>query len=61
MSPASDKIFLNGFTDHFERINRELNNTLETRVALIEDIGKFSLLGEGKRLRPLMFIFAAKL
>jgi octaprenyl-diphosphate synthase len=57
----SDRIFLGQFNDHFERINDELDRTLSTHVPLIERIGNHSLLGEGKRLRPLLFVLASQL
>ncbi|MGD8984670.1 MAG: polyprenyl synthetase family protein [Desulfobacteraceae bacterium] len=57
----SDRIFLGQFNDHFEKINDELDRTLSTHVPLIESIGSHSLLGEGKRLRPLLFVLACRL
>ena len=57
----SDRIFLGQFSDHFEKINDELDRTLSTHVPLIESIGSHSLLGEGKRLRPLLFVLACEL
>jgi len=57
----SDRIFLLQFSDHFTRINDELDRTLSTHVPLIESIGNHSLLGEGKRLRPLLFVLACRL
>jgi octaprenyl-diphosphate synthase len=57
----SDRIFLGQFNDHFQRINDELDRTLITHVPLIESIGNHSLLGEGKRLRPLLFVLACQL
>ncbi len=49
------------FKRHFEIINRELYRVLNSRVPLIEDIGKHTLLGDGKRLRPLMFVLSCNL
>jgi octaprenyl-diphosphate synthase len=57
----SDRIFLGQFNDHFEKINDELDRTLSTHVPLIESIGSHSLLGEGKRIRPLLFVLACQL
>ena len=57
----SDRIFLVQFKEHFERINEELSKSLNTQVPLLENIGNHSLLGEGKRLRPLLFVLAARL
>jgi octaprenyl-diphosphate synthase len=45
----------------FERINEELRESLNSHVSLIEDIGNHSLLGEGKRLRPLLFVLSSQL
>jgi octaprenyl-diphosphate synthase len=49
------------FKRHLEIINRELYQVLNSRVPLIEDIGKHTLLGDGKRLRPLMFVLSCNL
>jgi octaprenyl-diphosphate synthase len=57
----SDRIFLGQFSDHFEKINDELDRTLSTHVPLIESIGSHSLLGKGKRLRPLLFVLACRM
>ena len=57
----SDHIFLDRFNDHFERINVELSGTLSTPVSLLEDINNHSLLGEGKRVRPLLFVLSCHL
>ncbi len=57
----SDRTFLDQFTPHFKRINEELSKSLSSRVSLIQDIGKHSLLGEGKRLRPLLFVLSSQL
>ncbi|MBW2616683.1 MAG: polyprenyl synthetase family protein [Deltaproteobacteria bacterium] len=52
---------LNKYKDHFTRINEELDRGLSSRVALIEDIANHTLLGQGKRLRPLLFVLACRL
>ena len=57
----SDQTFLEQFKNHFLRINEELNRTLSTPVPFIVDIGNHSLLGEGKRLRPLLFVLSGQL
>lgn len=49
------------FKRHFDIINRELYEVLKSRVPLIEDMGKHTLLGDGKRLRPLMFVLSCNL
>ena len=57
----SDQVFLNRFDKYFQKINNELNRPLSSNVSLLEDIGNFSLLGKGKRLRPLLFVLSARL
>lgn len=52
---------LNKFRNHFTRINEELERGLNSRVSLAEDIGTHTLLGQGKRLRPLLFVLACRL
>lgn len=49
------------FEDHFEKINQELNKVFGSRVPLVEEIGKYAMLGQGKRLRPLIFILSCQL
>jgi octaprenyl-diphosphate synthase len=49
------------FKDHFDAINRELNQAFDSRVPLVEDMGKHTLLGRGKRLRPLLFVLSSHL
>jgi len=58
---GSDRTFLDQFNQHFERINDELGRDLNSYISLIEDIGQHSLLGEGKRLRPLLYVLSCKL
>ncbi|MBN2125140.1 MAG: polyprenyl synthetase family protein, partial [Deltaproteobacteria bacterium] len=57
----SEHGFLDRFRHHFTEINRELDRSLLSRVPLIVEIGRHSLLGEGKRLRPLLFVLACRL
>ena len=57
----SYRAVLNRYKDHFQRINKELDEILNSRVPLIQDIGSHSLLGDGKRLRPLLFILCSRL
>jgi octaprenyl-diphosphate synthase len=61
MDMESDHKFLSRFDPYFEAINKALDRPLCTRVPLIEEIGRHSLLGEGKRLRPLLFVLSAEL
>jgi len=58
---AQKKTILAQYNYHFKRINDELDLLLSSRVSLIEDIGAHSLLGQGKRLRPLLFILVCEL
>jgi octaprenyl-diphosphate synthase len=57
----SDRLFLDQFDNYFERINQAISGTLSTQIPLIEDISHHSLLGQGKRLRPLLFVLASQL
>jgi len=57
----SDRTFLNQFNQLFKRIDEELSRTFITHVPLIGDIGRHSLFGEGKRLRPLLFVLSSRL
>ncbi|HJX34768.1 MAG TPA: polyprenyl synthetase family protein [Desulfatiglandales bacterium] len=56
-----DRIFLNRFKKDFQKIEKEMNSSFSSRVKMIEDIGRHSLLGEGKRLRPLLFVLSGRL
>jgi len=56
-----DRVFLEKFDRHLREINGELEGSLGTRVALVEDIAQYSLLGSGKRLRPLLFVLSSSL
>ena len=58
---SSDIKLLNRFARHFKEIEKELSRSFSSRVPMIEDIVKHSLLGEGKRLRPLLFILSSRL
>jgi octaprenyl-diphosphate synthase len=53
--------FLSKYKSQFKRINEELNKVLDSRVTLLEDIGKHSLVGQGKRIRPLFFLLSCNL
>jgi len=58
---SKDMDFLARFGRHFEKINAELQRSLDSSVPLIREMGEHSLLGEGKRLRPLLFMLASGL
>jgi len=49
------------FNPHFEAIESELERFLESRPSLVRDIASYALLGQGKRLRPLLFVLSARL
>jgi geranylgeranyl pyrophosphate synthase len=51
----SDRAFLNRFNKHFREIDEELKKSFSSGIPLMDDIGKHSLLGQGKRLRPRFF------
>ncbi len=52
---------LTEYKEDLERINAELRGFLNSRVSLAEDMGTHTLLGEGKRLRPLLFLMCCRL
>ncbi|MFZ7110191.1 MAG: polyprenyl synthetase family protein [Desulfatiglandales bacterium] len=58
---TSDNPILERFGDHYRRIDEELERVLDSRVDMINDIGEHSLLGQGKRLRPLLFALSGQL
>jgi octaprenyl-diphosphate synthase len=51
--------FLDRFNPHFEAIQAELGRSLENRSPLVRDIAAYALLGQGKRLRPLLFVLSS--
>ena len=53
-----DNAVLGKFEIHFSKINEEMRKALDSRVELIEDMGSHTLLGDGKRLRPLLFVLS---
>jgi len=57
----SSSAILDKYTEHIARINKELKEALTSRVSLVEIIGKHTLLGHGKRLRPLFFLLSCQL
>ncbi|MBN1903804.1 MAG: polyprenyl synthetase family protein [Deltaproteobacteria bacterium] len=56
---GSNKQYLDRFNSHYSRIETELIKGFSSVVPLINDICSHSLLGEGKRLRPLLFVLSA--
>lgn len=57
----SDRTFLDKFDHHLKKINDELAGTLNSPIPLIKEIGRHSLLGGGKRIRPLLFVLSSQL
>jgi len=57
----SSSAILDKYTGHIAKINKELKEALTSRVSLVEIIGKHTLLGHGKRLRPLFFVLSCQL
>ena len=60
-SPEADRGFLDQFNHHFDKIDEAIRENYGSPVSLIEDISEHSLLGNGKRLRPLLFVLTSKL
>ena len=56
-----DRRFFDRFTNHFNEIEDELEKSFNSSEPLVEEIVRHSLLGEGKRLRPLLFILSSLL
>ncbi len=52
---------LNHFSSHLQEIEDALNQSLGARVPLVADIVQYSLLGAGKRIRPLLFVLSSRL
>lgn len=57
----ADRQVLNGFDRELVRINNALARQVNSRVSLIEEISRYSVLAEGKRLRPLLFVLSSRL
>ncbi|MBE9522781.1 MAG: octaprenyl diphosphate synthase, partial [Proteobacteria bacterium] len=58
---SEESAYLDQFTPYFERIDEELGKVLTSDVSLIEEVAQYSLLGTGKRLRPLFFVLSCEL
>ena len=61
MDSGRSEVNLAQFKDHFDLINEELYKVFNSRVPVVEEIGRHALLGNGKRLRPLIFILSCEL
>jgi octaprenyl-diphosphate synthase len=57
----TENTVLSNYQEHVKKIDEELKKGLESRIDLIVDIGKHTLLGNGKRLRPLLFVLSCQL
>jgi len=58
---SKNRNFLGQVRDCLEGIDEELKRNLSFRVSLLEDIGHYAILGQGKRFRPLLFVLSARL
>jgi octaprenyl-diphosphate synthase len=56
-----DRAFLEKYENYFEEIDWELKNSFGCDIPIIDEIGRHSLLSEGKRVRPLLFILSSRL
>ena len=56
----ANRTFLDQFNIYFKKINDELSRNLNSHVS-IRDMGNHPLLGQGKRLRPLLFVMSCQL
>ncbi|MBW2017635.1 MAG: polyprenyl synthetase family protein [Deltaproteobacteria bacterium] len=57
----SSQTLLDRFEPYFEKINQALAGILTSPVELVNEIGRHSLLGQGKRVRPLLFVLSSRL
>lgn len=57
----ADRRVMPGFERELARINEALAQHVSSRVPLIDDIASYCVLGEGKRLRPLLFVLCSRL
>jgi len=53
--------FLDRFSPYLKEIEGALNQTLGARVPVVSEIIQYSLLGAGKRIRPLLFVLSSHL
>jgi octaprenyl-diphosphate synthase len=53
--------FLDRFNPYFEAIQSELGRSLESDSTFVRRITSYALMGQGKRLRPLLFVLSSKL
>jgi len=53
--------FLDRFSPQLKEIDEALNQSLGARIPIVSDIVRYSLLGAGKRIRPLLFVLSSRL
>lgn len=53
--------FLDRFSPYLKEIEGALNQSLGARLPVVADIVQYSLLGAGKRIRPLLFVLSSHL
>jgi octaprenyl-diphosphate synthase len=53
--------FLDRFAPQLKEIDNALSQSLGPRVPIVGDIVRYALLGAGKRIRPLLFVFSSHL
>jgi len=53
--------FLDRFSPQLKEIDDALNQSLGTRIPMVSDLVRYSLLGAGKRIRPLLFVLSSGL
>lgn len=51
--------FLDRFNPHFEAIQAELERSADGGSSLMREIATYALMGQGKRLRPLLFVLSS--
>lgn len=56
----NDSGILSPFDADLAKINAALQEHLGSRIPIIEDLARYSVLGQGKRLRPLLFVLSAR-
>jgi octaprenyl-diphosphate synthase len=55
----SEEHFLSTFDGDLKRINEALESSIGSRVPVVEEISRYSVLAGGKRLRPLLFVLSS--
>jgi octaprenyl-diphosphate synthase len=60
MNPE-DREFSERFSKDIQKIDEELSRPVSSRISLLEEIGRYAIIGQGKRLRPLLFVLSSQL